>query len=57
MFDRGFHIGRFFVSWIINDLFCGFAFRFGKECELNVYHITIQLGYGQLSMGLKGDGV
>ena len=54
MFDRGFSIGRFYISWLINDLFCGLALRIGKEIELNVYHITIQFGYGQLSIGIKG---
>ena len=51
-FDTGFMFGRFFISWIINDLFCGLSFRIGREC--NVFHITIQLGYGMLSIGFKG---
>lgn len=64
-FDRGFNIGRFFVAWIINDLFCGIGIRIGKE-EITqeydgidwsygyVYHLTIQIGYGQLSIGIQG---
>lgn len=55
-FDTGFIWGRFFVSWIINDDFCGLAIRIGKEyaddvcCE--VYHLTIQIVYGQLTIGI-----
>jgi len=49
---------RFFISWIINDDFCGIAIRIGKEyletmcCD--VYHLTIQIGFGQLSIGIIG---
>ena len=50
-FDIGFEIGRFFVSWIINDLFCGFDIRIGKEIDFDVYHITFQIGFGQLTIG------
>jgi len=55
-FDWGFNIGRFFVAWIINDLFCGIGIRIGKEEISNgyVYHLTIQIGYGQLSIGIQG---
>lgn len=52
-FDRGFNIGRFFVAWIINDLFCGISIRIGKD-KPNIYHLTIQIGYGQLSIGIQG---
>ena len=52
-YDRGFNIGRFFVSWIINDLFCGIGIRIGKDSP-NIYHMTIQIGYGQLSIGIQG---
>lgn len=52
-FDRGFNIGRFFVAWIINDLFCGISIRIGKD-KPNIYHLTIQIGYGQLSIGVQG---
>ena len=52
-FDRGFQHGRFFVSWIINDLFCGIGIRIGKD-EPNIYHLTIQIVYGQLSVGFIG---
>ena len=57
-FDKGFNIGNFFVSWIINDLFCGISIRIGKD-EPNIYHLTIQIGYGQLSVGFigKSEGV
>lgn len=57
-FDIGFVWGRFFVSWIINDDFCGIAIRIGKEyaddvcCE--VYHLTIQIVFGQLTIGVIG---
>lgn len=59
-FDNGFMIGRFYMSWIINDDFFGIAIRTGKEYpdedhEKSVYHLTIQLGYGQLSMGIVAE--
>ena len=47
--------GRFFISLVINDDFCGIAIRIGRETnveEVNaVYHITIQVAYGQLTIG------
>lgn len=57
-FDTGFCWGRFFASWIINDDFFGIAIRIGKEKienEETVYHITTQIGYGQLTVGIIGD--
>ena len=58
-FDNGFVLGRFFVSWIINDDFFGIAIRIGKEHAMDedkdVYHITIQIGYGHLTIGIIGD--
>lgn len=57
-FDCGKTFGRFFVSWIINDNFCGIAIRIGKECvddeHCQVYHMTIQIGFGQLTIGIIG---
>lgn len=59
-FDWFTTIGRFFISCIINDNFLGLAIRIGKEyaddvcCE--VYHLTIQIGYGQLTIGIIGRG-
>lgn len=54
-YDDGFMWGRFFMSWIINDDFCGIAIRIGREANVKgvnaVYHITVQLGYGQLTVG------
>ena len=52
-FNKGIQLGNFFVSWLINDLFCGFAMRIGKEKNINVYHITIQFGYGMLTIGYE----
>lgn len=55
-FDWGTTWGRFFIAWIINDDFCGIAIRIGKEyaddvcCE--VYHATVQIGFGQLTIGI-----
>jgi hypothetical protein len=55
-FDWGKTYGRLFISWIINDDFCGLAIRIGKEraddvsCE--VFHFTIQIGYGQFTIGI-----
>ena len=55
-FDRGFNIGRFFVAWIINDLFCGIGIRIGKEYADDaccfVFHLTVQIGYGQFTIGI-----
>lgn len=58
-FDWGITLGKLFISWIINDDFCGIAIRIGKEyaddvCQ-NVYHATMQLGYGQLTIGIIGN--
>ncbi len=54
-FDFGFVWGKLFVSWVINDDFFGIAVRIDKETEIEevnaVYHITIQVGYGQLTIG------
>lgn len=57
-FDWGATFGRVFMAWIINDDFCGIAIRIGKEyaddvcCE--VYHATVQIGFGQLTIGIMG---
>ena len=55
-YDKGFTWGRFFVSWIINDDFCGIAIRIGRETQIEdvnaVYHVTVQVGYGQLTIGV-----
>ena len=57
-FDIGFMCGRFFISWIINDDFFVIAIRIGKEHatdeDVDVYHITIQIGYGHLTIGITG---
>ena len=50
-FDIGFTVGRFFGSWIINDLFCGLSIRLGKDVPCDVYYILFQIGYGQLTIG------
>lgn len=58
-FDWGKTFGRFFISFVINDDFFGLAIRIGKEyaeiecCE--VYHITVQIGFGQLTIGITGN--
>jgi hypothetical protein len=55
-FDWGLDIGRFFISFIINDDFFGLAIRIGKEYAesecCDVYHVTIQVGYGQVTIGI-----
>lgn len=57
-FDCGKTFGRFFISWIINDDFCGLAIRIGKEYAddacCGVFHLTIQIGYGQFTIGIIG---
>jgi hypothetical protein len=45
--------GRFIVAFIDNDLFCGFAFRVGKDCTDGGYYITLQFGYGMLLIGFR----
>lgn len=55
-FDWGKTIGRFFISWIINDNFCGVAIRIGRERAddacCGAIHLTIQIGYGQFTVGI-----
>lgn len=57
-FDWGKNWGRFFISFIVNDDFFGIAIRIGKEYAddacCDVYHITIQVGYGQFTIGIAG---
>ena len=58
-FDWGKTFGRFFISFVVNNDFFGLAIRIGKEyaeiecCE--VYHITVQIGFGQLTIGITGN--
>lgn len=58
-FDWGVTFGRFFMSWIINDDFCGIAIRIGKEMAtdagVKVIHFTMQLGYLQFTVGVVGS--
>lgn len=55
-FDFGKTFGRLFISFIVNDDFCGIAIRIGKEYAddacCGVIHLTIQIGYGQFSIGV-----
>ena len=55
-FDWGKTFGRFFISFIVNDDFFGIAIRIGKEHADDVYcaviHLTIQVGYGQFTIGV-----
>lgn len=50
-FDTGFEIGRFFVSWVINEKFCGFTFEIGKSKDINSIVINLQIGYGMFLLG------
>lgn len=56
-FDWGKTFGRFFISFIINDDFFGIAIRIGKEYSddvcCGVFHLTIQIGYGQFTIGIS----
>ena len=58
-FDWGFKRGRIFMSFIINDDFFGVAIRVGKEAavdmNVDVYHATIQIGFGQFTIGITGE--
>lgn len=55
-FDWGKTFGRLFVSFIVNDDFFGIAIRIGKEYAddtcCGVIHLTIQIGYGQFTIGI-----
>ena len=55
-FDWGKTFGRFFISFIVNDDFFGIAIRIGKEyaddAGCGVFHLTVQIGYGQFTIGI-----
>ena len=53
VFDDGIMLGKFYISWHINELFCGVNVRLGLEhLDTNdTFALTMQLGYGQLSIG------
>ncbi len=57
-FDWGKTFGRFFISFVVNDDFFGIALRIGKEyandASCRVFHLTIQIGYGQFTIGIAG---
>lgn len=48
-FDSGFHIGRFWTSFIIDDTFFGLHLSFGKSRDSII--IEIQVGYDMLTIG------
>lgn len=55
-FDWGRTFGRFFIAWIINEDFCGLNIRIGRDRAdvacCGVVHLTIQIGYGQFTVGI-----
>ena len=55
-FDWGKTFGRLFIAFIVNDNFFGIAIRIGKEYAddacCGVFHLTIQMGYGQFTIGI-----
>ena len=55
-FDWGRTFGRCFISFIVNDDFFGIAIRIGKEyaddVSCGVFHLTLQVGYGQFTIGI-----
>ena len=56
-FDKGFRHGRFFVAWIISEVFCGLSFHIGKDFlddGMETYSLGIQIGYGKFTIGLIG---
>lgn len=55
-FDKGFQHGRFFVAWIISDVFCGLSFSIGKDYfpDMETYSLCIQIGYGRFNIGFIG---
>lgn len=53
-FDKGFQHSRFFVAWIISDVFCGLSFHIGKDFfddGMETYSLGIQIGYGKFHIG------
>ena len=55
-FDWGRTFGRFFIAWIINEEVCGLNIRIGRDraddAGCGVVHLTIQIGYGQFTVGI-----
>ncbi len=55
-FEWGRTFGRFFIAWRINDNFFGLNIRIGRDCVddacCGVVHLTIQIGYGQFTVGI-----
>ena len=59
-----FNLGRLFFTAATHEDFCGIDIRIGKEIgenelreELYLYHISLQIGYLMLSVGIIGDYV
>jgi len=48
----GFNIGRFFVSWSVNDGFCGISFDIGWNDNLQCFCTSIQFGWALLMIGV-----
>ena len=55
-FDWGKTFGKLFIAFVVNDDFFGMAIRIGKEyaddASCGVFHLTIQIGYGQFTIGI-----
>lgn len=61
-YGNGFMIGKFFVSFGIDTQdSCGFALFIGKmlntygEKTVKIYGVSLQLGYGILTIGIMED--
>lgn len=50
-FDDGFYIGRFFVSFIYNELFCGFSLRLGYDTDMECLYFSLQIAWMMLAIG------
>ena len=55
-FDWGRTFGRLFIAFVINTVFFCIAIRIGKEyaddVSCGVFHLTIQIGFGQFTIGI-----
>jgi hypothetical protein len=57
IFNNGFHLGRFWCSFIIHDAFCGIDMGLGVQTDddARYFALTIQVGYGLVVIGFDLD--
>lgn len=60
-FEWGRTFGRFFIAFIKNEDFFGIGIRIGNEYAIDapceVFHLTLQFGYLQFTMGIAEEEV